>query len=225
MEESPSLSAISDLQNEQENNDDSAAPVQDDLTNLNWVAGIPVPMNTSVSPPEGVKARKLFFGPSCAKNAAEQCLSDAEIQTPSTCVKTKPLKVPLPTFKIVVKDQKEHCDNTLASNGSSPDRKDSVIFANIVNKITSESDHINTLELDSLPDRIGLSLPNEVVCLDVEKEEIIKDADTDEDIDDDEEDDAALQEKPNCSYTCLIGMALKASNGCLPVNAIYQYVE
>ena len=34
--------------------------------------------------------------------------------------------------------------------------------------------------------------------------------------------------KPNCSYTCLIGMALKASpgtDGCLPVNEIYKYIE
>ena len=35
-------------------------------------------------------------------------------------------------------------------------------------------------------------------------------------------------QKPNCSYTCLIGMALRASpgtDGCLPVNEIYKYVE
>ena len=32
--------------------------------------------------------------------------------------------------------------------------------------------------------------------------------------------------KPNCSYTCLIGMALQASkNGCLPVNEIYKFIE
>ena len=32
--------------------------------------------------------------------------------------------------------------------------------------------------------------------------------------------------KPKCSYTCLIGMALKASDkGCLPVNEIYRYLE
>ena len=35
-------------------------------------------------------------------------------------------------------------------------------------------------------------------------------------------------QRPNCSYTCLIGMALKASpgtDGCLPVNEIYKYIE
>lgn len=34
--------------------------------------------------------------------------------------------------------------------------------------------------------------------------------------------------KPTCSYTCLIGMALRASpgtDGCLPVNEIYKYIE
>lgn len=35
-------------------------------------------------------------------------------------------------------------------------------------------------------------------------------------------------QKPNCSYTCLIGMALRASSGtdgCLPVNEVYRYIE
>ena len=34
--------------------------------------------------------------------------------------------------------------------------------------------------------------------------------------------------RPDCSYACLVGMALKASpgtGGCLPVHEIYQYIE
>lgn len=32
--------------------------------------------------------------------------------------------------------------------------------------------------------------------------------------------------KPQCSYTCLIALALKSSpTGCLPVNEIYKYIE
>lgn len=36
------------------------------------------------------------------------------------------------------------------------------------------------------------------------------------------------ERRPKCSYTCLIGMAMKAnpeSNGCLPVHEIYRYIE
>ena len=36
------------------------------------------------------------------------------------------------------------------------------------------------------------------------------------------------RKKPTCSYTCLIGMALRASpgtDGCLPVHEIYKYIE
>ena len=37
---------------------------------------------------------------------------------------------------------------------------------------------------------------------------------------------AKPHQKPNCSYTVLIGMALKASNsGTLPVGEIYKYIE
>ena len=35
-------------------------------------------------------------------------------------------------------------------------------------------------------------------------------------------------DRPRCSYTCLIGMAMQASpyaDGCLPVQEIYKYIE
>ena len=35
---------------------------------------------------------------------------------------------------------------------------------------------------------------------------------------------SGVHSKPNCSYNCLIGMALKSSNRkCLPVNEIYTF--
>ena len=36
----------------------------------------------------------------------------------------------------------------------------------------------------------------------------------------------SLHKRPQCSYSCLITMALKASDtGCLPVHLIYKYIE
>jgi len=192
----------------------SEESVPDDLTNLNWVAGIPVPMNASLSPPEGVRARKLFYGSLLAKNS----LGHHQINSPSTSnsnvvAKTKPLKVPLPTYKIVVKDKaQESLSHTHLPNNGSPEKRGSVILANVV---SSGSDYNRTLE--DLAEKNILDEDEECI--------VISDREGDDlaEICVDEED--SIHKKPICSYTCLIGMALKASNGCLPVNAIYQYIE
>lgn len=182
-------------------------PDQDDLTNLNWVAGIPVPMNMSVSPPEGSKARKLNFGPSGTRNT--------EVTAPIP-VKTRPLKLPLPTYKIIVKDhQKTGSTNAFPlSDQSSPEKRDPFILASILPSKTSRHN------LDSLSEKLSDDEEED----DKESEVSVKPTVTPTSNNGTDED-STLHQKPNCSYTCLIGMALKASNGCLPVNAIYQYIE
>ena len=212
-------------------------PTQDDLTNLNWVAGIPVPMNTSVSPPEGARARRLFFGPNC-KNLLGQYQNETNAPPISPVlsvpVRTKSLKTPLPTYKIILKDSKPESANFTSSsnnNQSSPEKRDSVILANIV---SSSNDELIRPELAPLYEK---TVADDEVCVvidkEVEKEEPIRDVAATKDMsateEKEEEEDGdevvVYHDKPNCSYTCLIGMALKASTGCLPVNAIYQYVE
>ncbi len=194
----------------------SEESVPDDLTNLNWVAGIPVPMNTSVSPPEGSKAKKLFYGSSSTKNLLGP--HQKESSSPNYCVpvRTKSLKTPLPTYKIVVKD---HASNSInhanSSNNSSPEKRDSVILANIV----SSGNSCRRSEFGC--DKIVID--DEVECIDIDKE--IEGFGAAEASIAAEEEENTQNDKPNCSYTCLIGMALKASTGCLPVNAIYQYIE
>lgn len=180
----------------------------DDLTNLNWVAGIPVPMNTSVSPPEGSRIKRLFFGSPSASDLLQEIGSPS---TPTFTVppRTKSQKTPLPTYKIVLKDQSHH---TCSFGPSSPEKRDSVILANIV---SSGNGYHEIPELEE-PDKI---LIEDECCMDFEKQGgstkmLVCSEET-----------GNLQHKPNCSYTCLIGMALKASNGSLPVNAIYQYIE
>ena len=188
-----------------ENGGSGAAPegvLPDDLTNLNWVAGIPVPMNTSVSPPEGCKVKKLFFGNSTPSS------SKGELESPSGPVlgtpvaRAKALKTSLPTYKIVLTPESRSCSNL--SSSASPEKRDSVILANIV---SSNGCHGGTPEVEA------------------EKEEedcmVVGDAKQPGGL----EETSTEHDKPNCSYTCLIGMALKASSGCLPVNAIYQYIE
>ena len=196
----------------------------DDLTNLNWVAGIPVPMNTSVSPPDGSRAKKLFYGSSSTKNLLGPNQNDPS--TPATPnygvpVRTKPLKTPLPTYKIVVKD---HASDSVhyanSSNSSSPERRDSVILANIVSSGNNCSG--NRRSEFGCDDKI-VTDDNDMDYIDDDKEiEGFGAAGASVAV---EEEDSTQNTKPNCSYTCLIGMALKASSGCLPVNAIYQYIE
>lgn len=187
----------------------------DDLTNLNWVAGIPVPMNASVSPPDSCRKRLLYASPS-AKNPNQ--LESSSPGTPNFNVpaRTKTLKTPLPTYKIVLKDQGSDAVNYACSaNSLSPERRDSVILANIV---SSGHDYSTNLEIE--PEKCGFEEEDSMVVIEKEGGSIMEEAST--------EDVEGLQlhhNKPNCSYTCLIGMALKASNGCLPVNAIYQYIE
>lgn len=189
--------------------------VPDDLTNLNWVAGIPVPINTSVSPPEGARNKRLCFASPSAKDIIGQQQETGSPSTPTYAVpaRTKSLKTPLPTYKIVVKDQtRESCCYSPSSNNPSPEKRDSVILANIVS--SGHGYHESPL-LE--PERIMIE--DDECCIEFDKQSV-----------------TAAQvcaqatrnlqlDKPNCSYTCLIGMALKASSGCLPVNAIYQYIE
>lgn len=188
----------------------------DDLTNLNWVAGIPVPMNTSVSPPEGSRAKKLFYGSSSTKNLLGP--NQKEPSTPNVPIRTRSLKTPLPTYKIVVKD---HAPDSIyhahSPNSSSPEKRDSVIFANIVSS-ENRGKANRRYEFGCDNDEAGCND-------DIEKEIEGFGATETTPIVIEEEEELAHNDKPNCSYTCLIGMALKASSGCLPVNAIYQYIE
>lgn len=186
-----------------------AKGVPDDLTNLNWVAGIPVPMNTSVSPPEGSRTKRLFFGSPSAKDLLIQHQDAGSPSTPTFSVpaRTKSLKTPLPTYKIVV--NKDHTrESCCYSPSSSPEKRDSVILANIVS--SGNGYHMHNLE----PEKIVIE--DDDCCIDYDKHCANLSAQRTGDL---------HLDKPNCSYTCLIGMALKASSGCLPVNAIYQYIE
>ncbi len=216
----------------------------DDLTNLNWVAGIPVPMFTSVSPPESIRTKKLFFG-----TKTGQITETESENNPSFTIRTKPLKTPLPTYKIVVKDQKERDTGNLSpsSNGSSPDWKNnSVIYANVVPTYSEEQQqqqqqrqqqqlqqqqqqqqHSKKNDVNhSLSETIAAKVDDVIAKSRVAPVVITVDDDEEEEEEDDEEDEDSVHDKPNCSYTCLVGMALKAStNGCLPVNAIYLYIE
>ena len=188
--------------------------VPDDLTNLNWVAGIPVPINTSVSPPEGARTKRLYFG---SPSAAGQQQETGSPSTPTFAVpaRTKSLKTPLPTYKIVVKDQtRESSCYSPSSNNPSPEKRDSVILANIVSSGNGYHES-STLE----PEKIIIE--DDECCIDYEK---TSGGTTTAQVCAQGNRNLHL-EKPNCSYTCLIGMALKASSGCLPVNAIYQYIE
>lgn len=187
--------------------------VPDDLTNLNWVAGIPVPINTSVSPPEGARNKRLCFVSPSAKDIIGQHQEAGSPSTPTFAVpaRTKSLKTPLPTYKIVVKDQtRESC----CYSPSSPEKRDSVILANIV---SSGNGYHESPSFES--ERIIIE--DGECCIGFNKQtsgsvtaQVCAQATRNLHLD-----------KPNCSYTCLIGMALKASSGCLPVNAIYQYIE
>jgi hypothetical protein len=216
MEESfPTLVLVNPQQRDSGQPKAKTKGVPDDLTNLNWVAGIPVPINSSVSPPEGARNKRLFFGSPSAGHQEET----GSPSTPTFAVpaRTKSLKTPLPTYKIVLKDQardRDSCCYSPSSNNPSPEKRDSVILANIVSSGNGYHDN-----LSSEQDRIIID--DEECCVDYEKQN---------------GDSATAQmcsqatrnlhlDKPNCSYTCLIGMALKASSGCLPVNAIYQYIE
>lgn len=178
--------------------------VPDDLTNLNWVSGIPVPMNCSVSPPDGSRVKRLYFG-SPSKDLLQ---SEAGSPTTPTYIvppRTKSLKTPLPTYKIVVKDQ---------THDQSPEKRDSVILANIV---SSGNGYHEIPDLER-PGATIITIDEDDCCVDFDKQvECVQTEISTED--------TLQHDKPNCSYTCLIGMALKASNGCLPVNAIYQYIE
>lgn len=192
-----------------------AGPTSDDLTNLSWVAGTPVPMNTSVSPPEGI-----VFPKKINNN------SGLQTYTENTTITTKSMKrlfkKPMPTYKIILKD---HSDHSVSSNGSSPDKDDSaVIFANVMSAEPSDYDLNGSMDFDYLLDKV---IPGE-------DGENNNDACTINDLREEEggafpgearSEKVKSKNKPNCSYTCLIGMALKASSGCLPVNAIYQYIE
>lgn len=210
-------------QRENEETSPPANPVPDDLTNLNWVAGIPVPMNTSVSPPEGSRARKLLFASSSASTR-----NGTETNSPTTPtvvpVRTKVLKTPLPTYKIVVKDQtmltQDPLSHTHPSSIPSPERRDSVILANVVSSSEAFQEKID-VEMEKLI--TDASIDEDIIDITCMKEEEVKVVEASTCTEEDNIN--AHSGKPNCSYTCLIGMALKASNGCLPVNAIYQYIE
>lgn len=217
MEDSFSSSISSQRENKRRKNaSEESGP--DDLTNLNWVAGIPVPMNTSVSPPDGSRSRKPFSGSSSTKNLLGPIQNEAStVATPNygVPVRTKPLKTPLPTYKIVVKDRtSDSLPYASSSNSSSPEKRDSVILANIV---SSGNNCTATRKSEFLCDKI-----DEMDCTDDKEMEGFVTTGASVVV---EEGESAHNDKPNCSYTCLIGMALKASSGCLPVNAIYQYIE
>ena len=139
-----------------------------DLTNLNWVAGAPVPLptNFSMSPPE-------YRSPTRAVRNCGSPFSEFG-PTPTTSSHASPHSRPV---EIVV---------------TSPWRKENV--ANSTSQVCSVSQS---------------STPTNALHCSYHDHE-------------------AECRKPNCSYTCLIGMALRASSGtdgCLPVNEIYKYVE
>ena len=141
-----------------------------DLTNLNWVAGAPVPLpnNFSMSPPEYKSPIKTVRNQSSPCTSFRGCGPTSTTGSPASQCHSRPVE-------IVV---------------TSPWRKDNVA--------TSQTFSVTQSSNPTTPLRCGYH-DNETEC-----------------------------QKPNCSYTCLIGMALRASsgtNGCLPVNEIYKYIE
>lgn len=179
----------------------------DDLTNLNWVSGTPVPMDPSVS--HQVAQKKIA-----------NSVTPPESNLSKIVLKKKLFKTPLPTYKIVLRDQKDQLDQSVGSSDcSSPEKEDnSVIFANVISENPSECN--DSVDFDLLVDTMISSedLDPKEPCVTVTTTE--KEVSLDESLDE-----LKSHIKPNCSYTCLIGMAMKASTGCLPVNAIYQYIE
>ena len=198
----------------------SSRVTSDDLTNLSWVAGTPVPMNTSVSPPEGITVSKKINNNNNSSDL--QTLTHTENTTSTTKSMKRLFKTPLPTYKIIVRD---HSDYSVSSNGSSPDRDDcAVIFANVMSEQPSDYDLNGSLDLDYLLDKVipgeNGETDDDVCAISDLQEEGVSFPNNES-----TEEKVKSYIKPNCSYTCLIGMALKASRGCLPVNAIYQYIE
>lgn len=142
-----------------------------DLTNLNWVAGAPVPFpaNFSMSPPKH--------------------------KSPSIRNRTSPYS----PFR--------GCGNlSTTSSPASQSRPVEIVVTSSCGKASA------TATPTSASDEINLSnYSNPTTPVRGNRHE--RDSE---------------YQKPNCSYTCLIGMALKASpgtDGCLPVNEIYKYVE
>lgn len=205
-----SLSKLLSSQRGNEGINASEKSIPDDLTNLNWVAGIPVPMNTSVSPPDNSRAKKLFYGSLSTLGHQQTEVNSPTTPTLPVPARTKSLKTPLPTYKIVVKDQApELLCHTFSSSNLSLEKRDSVILANVVSSDNGcHGVGSDRPVLDSDEDYMGIGKESGVVGDEAAEEE-----------------ENLHHKKPICSYTCLIGMALKASNGCLPVNAIYQYIE
>lgn len=147
----------------------SATGVSDDvdLTNLNWVAGAPVPLpaSFSVSPPDrkspNIRNRGSPFTP------FHGCCPVSVTNSPTSQSRPVEIVVTSPWRKENLTHQTCSVSHNCSSNPTTPLR--------------------------------GSNTGNE-----------------------------SEYHKPNCSYTCLIGMALKASpatDGCLPVNEIYKYVE
>jgi len=207
--ETPSAAAKTTKRSRKKSRRGAGRLTVDDLTNLSWVAGTPVPpMDSSMSPPDGLKK--------AAANSAS-----AESSLKKLVLKKKLFKKPLPTCKIVLKDHKDQADISGGSSDcSSPEKDDgAVIFANVMSENPSECN--DTVDYDLLVDTVISSEdldPKEPCSVTVTTSD--KGMAVEENLDE-----LKSYIKPNCSYTCLIGMALKASSGCLPVNAIYQYIE
>ena len=195
----------------------------DDLTNLNWVSGTPVPINNSVSPPEGtILPKKISIDSNSGKNCENgesvlqtEIISNAN-SSKSAILKKKLFKTPQPTYKIILKDHSDSCS-------SSPGEDDSpVIFANVMNEQSSNYDLNGGLDF-------GFLLDNEIPEAEGSDDFCIISDLGEEDItyfpEEEMRDKRNSLDKPSCSYTCLIGMALKDSSCCLPVCAIYQYIE
>lgn len=131
----------------------SLSRIQDDLTNLNWVAGTPVPINSSVSPP-------------------------------NQSSKPRPHTRTLPTAAV---------DENAKTSTSSPSSRSTARKPAGSTRSTPRCRSIGRSRRGREDATAGTE---------------------------------GQHKKPNCSYTCLIVMALKASgNGCLPVNEIYKFIE
>ncbi len=183
----------------------------DDLTNLSWVAKTAVPMDSSSSS-------------DVQKKGAANGHADTSLK--KIVLKKKHFKSPRPSYKIILKDQKEHVDNDNSggsSECSSSEKEDNTVYENatnenVINENPSECN--DQVDYDLLVDTMISSedLDPKDPCVAVTTSE--KGVPVEESVEE-----IKSFNKPNCSYTCLIGMALKASTGCLPVNAIYQYIE
>ena len=131
----------------------------DDLTNLNCSSGTPVPINSTVSPPEGILLPRININNSSDNNCdngksfPQTQVINTTNSSKSPILKKTIFKTPQPTYKFIEKDLTDSCSS------SSGECDYPVIFANVMNEQSSDYDLNGYLDFDFLVDKV---IPNEI---------------------------------------------------------------